>query len=75
MRRISVLEEQLGEVEGRARERAESATQERKLEREREQGRHRENLRQLEHSLNSRERMYKERIQGLEDQVEARASR
>jgi hypothetical protein len=26
-------------------------------------------IRQLEHSLNSRERMYKERIAGLEDQV------
>ena len=42
---------------------------ERKAEREREHSRHAASLRQLEHSLNSRERMYKERILGLEEQV------
>ena len=42
---------------------------ERKAEREREHSRHAASLKQLEHSLNSRERMYKERIFGLEEQV------
>ena len=42
---------------------------ERKAEREREHSRHAASLKQLEHSLNSRERMYKERILGLEEQV------
>ena len=39
-------------------------------ERERDHTRHAAAIKQLEHSLNSRERMYKERIQGLEEQVE-----
>ena len=47
----------------------ETIPSERKAEREREHSRHAASLRQLEHSLNSRERMYKERILGLEEQV------
>ena len=39
------------------------------MERERDHTRHSSSLKQLEHSLNSRERMYKERIAGLEEQV------
>ena len=39
------------------------------MERDRDHSRHASSLKQLEHSLNSRERMYKERIAGLEDQV------
>ena len=42
---------------------------EKRQERERDHTRHTVEIRQLEHSLNSRERMYKERIAGLEDQV------
>ena len=46
--------------------------QEKRQERERDHTRHTVEIRQLEHSLNSRERMYKERIAGLEDQVRHR---
>ena len=42
---------------------------ERKAERERYHTRHASSLKQLEHSLNSRERMYNERISGLEEHV------
>ena len=69
LKRVSILEQQLREVEARYRERTEQAMQERKVERERDHSRHTASMKQLEHSLNSRERMYKERIAGLEEQV------
>ena len=69
LRRVSVLEQQLSELETQHKTRVEEMLSERKMERERDHTRHTSSLKQLEHSLNSRERMYKERIAGLEDQV------
>jgi len=69
LRRVGGLEQQLSELEQQHRERSEQLLQERKVERERDHTRHAASLKQLEHSLNSRERMYKERISGLEEQV------
>ena len=71
LRRVASLEQQLAELEAQHGARVEELLGERKLERERDHGRHASSLKQLEHSLNSRERMYKERITGLEDQVTA----
>ena len=61
LRRVAGLEQQLSEQEQQHRERSEQLLGERKAERERDHTRHASNLKQLEHSLNSRERMYKER--------------
>ena len=69
LRRVCLLEQQLSELEKQHRERTEQLMQERRSERERDHTRHTASLKQLEHSLNSRERMYKERISGLEEQV------
>ena len=71
LRRVASLEQQLAELEAQHGARVEELLGERRLERERDHGRHASSLKQLEHSLNSRERMYKERITGLEDQVTA----
>ena len=69
LKRVSVLEQQLSGLEKQHEERTEQLLQERRSERERDHTRHTSTLKQLEHSLNSRERMYKERISGLEEQV------
>ena len=69
LRRVDSLNQQLAEVEAQHRVRVEDMMKERKVERERDHTRHASSLKQLEHSLNSRERMYKERISGLEEQV------
>ena len=69
LRRVDSLNQQLAELEAQHRTRVEEMLQERKVERERDHTRHASSLKQLEHSLNSRERMYKERISGLEEQV------
>ena len=69
LRRVDSLTQQLAEVEGQHRARVEEMMKERKVEREKDHTRHASSLKQLEHSLNSRERMYKERISGLEEQV------
>merc|ERR1719510_512206 len=72
--RIRILEQEaerhLAEVEQAVGERTNQLLQERRQERERDHTRHAAAIKQLEHSLNSRERMYKERITGLEGQVE-----
>ena len=69
LRRVESLNQQLSELEAQHRARVEEMLQERKVEREKDHTRHASSLKQLEHSLNSRERMYKERISGLEEQV------
>ena len=69
LRRVASLEQQLVELENSHQARLEETLKERKMERDRDHSRHASSLKQLEHSLNSRERMYKERIAGLEDQV------
>ena len=69
LRRVASLEQQLTELEAGHQARLEEMLRERKMERDRDHSRHASSLKQLEHSLNSRERMYKERIAGLEDQV------
>ena len=69
LRRVASLEQQLGELESGHQARLAEMLKERKMERDRDHSRHASSLKQLEHSLNSRERMYKERIAGLEDQV------
>ena len=69
LRRVTGLEQQLQELEHQHAARLQQLLQERKVERERDHTRHSGSLKQLEHSLNSRERMYKERIAGLEEQV------
>ena len=69
LRRVDSLTQQLAEVESQHRARVEEMMKERKVEREKDHTRHASSLKQLEHSLNSRERMYKERISGLEEQV------
>ena len=47
----------------------------RRRERDKENHRQREALRQMEEGLKARERIYKERIRGLEEQVEDQAGR
>ena len=51
-------------------ERIQELLRERRRERDKENGRQKEAIKQMETSLSAREKIYKERIRGLEQQVE-----
>ena len=70
LRKIRGLEQQLSELELLHGKRVQELLQERRKEREKESGRQKEILRQLESSQGSREKIFKERIHGLEQQVD-----
>lgn len=68
-RKIRGLETQLSELEHCHGVRIQELLQERRKEREKDGKRQKESLRSVEDSLKAREKIYKERIKGLEDQV------
>lgn len=69
-RKIRGLEQQLADLEQIHGSRIQELLQERRRERDKENVRQKETIRQMETSLSARERIYKERIRGLEDQVD-----
>ena len=69
MRKIKSLEQQLSEIEVLHGKRVTELLNDRRREREKENGRQREVLRQLEGNQSARDKIFKERIQGLELQV------
>jgi len=70
VRKIKGLESQLSELERVHGGRIQELLSDRRRERDKENHRQREALRQMEEGLKARERIYKERIRGLEEQVE-----
>lgn len=70
LRKIRSLEQQLSELEILHGKRVQELLQDRRKEREKESNRQRETLRQLESTQTSREKIFKERIYGLEQQVD-----
>ncbi len=69
-RKIRSLEQQLADLENLHSSRVQELLQERRREREKETDKQRANVRQMEASQLSREKIFKERILGLEQQVE-----
>jgi chromosome segregation ATPase len=70
LRKIRGLEQQLSELESLHGSRIQELLQERRKEREKENQRQRESVRQVETSQLAREKIFKERINGLEQQVD-----
>ena len=69
LRKIKSLEQQLSEIEILHGKRVTELLNDRRKEREKENGRQREVLRQLEGNQSARDKIFKERIQSLEHQV------
>ena len=69
LRKIKSLEQQLSDIEILHGKRVTELLNDRRREREKENGRQREVLRQLEGNQSSRDKIFKERIQALEHQV------
>lgn len=70
LRKIKGLEQQLMDLEQVHGLRIQELLQERRRERDKENNRQKETIRQMEISLAARERIYKDRIRGLEEQME-----
>jgi hypothetical protein len=70
IRKIKGLESQLSELERVHGSRIQDLLSDRRRERDKENHRQREVLRQMEDGLKTREKIYKERIRGLEEQVD-----
>lgn len=71
LRKIGGLEGQLKELERVHGDRVQELLRERRRERDKENARQKEALRHVENSLAARERIYKERIAALEQQVDS----